>query len=260
MLAHERHGAGPPLVLIHGTNSSRGVWRPLLPALAAEREVIAVDLPGHGDSPAGSGPGARAPRGLAAAVAALIDALGLDAPAVVGHSVGGWTALELALTGHTRAVLALTPAGLWLRRSPLMTNVGLVTDWTLGQIGGGLIEPVLRRPGGRAFALRRVCVDPRAVPADVAIATAWTARATRGFPAHFAQTRGLRFTGGGAIPASLPVRVVWGAEDRIALERRSRHRDELPAHAEVETWASCGHMTMWDQPERTVAAALALPA
>jgi pimeloyl-ACP methyl ester carboxylesterase len=55
------------------------------------------------------------------------------------------------------------------------------------------------------------------------------------------------------------VRVVWGDRDRIARARASRHADELPAHAAVETWVGCGHMVMWDAPQRVVRAALSLP-
>ena len=108
------------------------------------------------------------------------------------------------------------------------------------------------------LALSKVCADPAAVPAEVALASAATARATTGFPQHFRRTRRLRFTAGAAIPPSLPVRVVWGAQDRIALAGRSRSPDALPPHATVETWERCGHMTMWDQPERTLAAVSAL--
>src|SRR5689334_16691824 len=51
MLAHERRGSGPPLVLIHGLGSRRQVWGPLIAELARHREVIAIDLPGFGESP-----------------------------------------------------------------------------------------------------------------------------------------------------------------------------------------------------------------
>ena len=49
-LAHDRFGDGPPLLLIHGLGSHRKVWRLVLDRLAAERDVIAIDLPGFGDS------------------------------------------------------------------------------------------------------------------------------------------------------------------------------------------------------------------
>ena len=49
-LAYESHGSGPPLVLLHGTGSHRGMWDPVVGALARERRVIAVDLPGFAGS------------------------------------------------------------------------------------------------------------------------------------------------------------------------------------------------------------------
>lgn len=50
-IAYERTGAGPPLLLIHGLGATRRIWDPQIERLAAEREVIAVDMPGFGESP-----------------------------------------------------------------------------------------------------------------------------------------------------------------------------------------------------------------
>ena len=111
-LAFDRTGEGQPLLLLHGTGSSRGVWKPVIPLLAGEREVIALDLPGHGASPlvAGIEP---TPIGYAPVVASILDRLALASVDVAGNSVGGWTALELAKLGRARSVVALDPAGLW---------------------------------------------------------------------------------------------------------------------------------------------------
>src|ERR1700679_2659437 len=106
MLTYDRDGSGPPLLLLHGTNSSRSIWKPLLPQLSAEREVFSVDLPAHGESQ----PSSFAPPNWAREVASLLDDLGLEQVAVVGHSSGGWTALELAKLGRASGALALTPA------------------------------------------------------------------------------------------------------------------------------------------------------
>ena len=79
-LAHTRTGAGAPLVLLHGIGSSRRAWDPVIPALGEQFDVIAVDLPGFGDSeplPPGVEP---RPAALAAAVAGLIDDLGITTP------------------------------------------------------------------------------------------------------------------------------------------------------------------------------------
>ena len=75
-LAFDRTGEGQPLLLLHGTGSSRGVWKPVIPLLAGEREVIALDLPGHGASPlvAGIEPTLI---GYARVVASILDRLAL---------------------------------------------------------------------------------------------------------------------------------------------------------------------------------------
>lgn len=79
-------GNGPPLVLVHGITENRHAWDPVLPALAERWHVIAVDLRGHGESER------RAPYDpvtLATDVQAVVKHLGLDAPLMVGHSLGG---------------------------------------------------------------------------------------------------------------------------------------------------------------------------
>ena len=236
-------------MLVHGTNSSRRIWEPILPQLAATRDVVAVDLPGHGDSP----PSSFTPPGFAADLEALLDVLGLECPAVAGHSVGGWTALELAKRGRAGAVLALAPAGLWRRHSPRLTDLGLLVNWRIGRMMPGMVERSLRPRVGRRLGLASISARPADVPADVAVALARDAASAAHFREHFRSTRVLRFEGGAAIDA--PVRIVWGARDRVA---RSRFGGELPAHAQVETWPDCGHMVMWDRREETVAAAMAL--
>ena len=88
-LAFTRSGAGAPLVLLHGIGSSRQAWDPVVP-------VLAVDLPGFGESRPLSPRTEPGPAALAAAVAGLLDELGVTDPHVAGNSLGGWVALELA--------------------------------------------------------------------------------------------------------------------------------------------------------------------
>ncbi|MFL5647639.1 MAG: alpha/beta fold hydrolase [Chloroflexota bacterium] len=95
-LYYERHGAGRPLVLLHGGLMSSETFGPLLPALAAGHEVITVDLQGHGRTADIDRP--IDPRLIAGDIAALITHLGLDRPDVMGYSLGGgvafWTAVD----------------------------------------------------------------------------------------------------------------------------------------------------------------------
>jgi pimeloyl-ACP methyl ester carboxylesterase len=95
-LAFTRTGSGPTLVLLHALGLSRSAWDPVVPALAERFDVVAVDLPGFGASPPLPPTTPASPEALAAAVGALLDELGLTAPHVVGNSLGGGVALELA--------------------------------------------------------------------------------------------------------------------------------------------------------------------
>ncbi len=76
------------------------------------------------------------------------------------------------------------------------------------------------------------------------------------FPRHFRETRVLRFCGGQQVDA--PLKIVWGGRDRIALARKSRNLDQLPQQTAVETWPDCGHMLMWDAPDRVLEAVRAI--
>src|SRR5689334_2543633 len=95
MLRYSRAGAGEALVLLHGIGSYRGAWDPVVPALAAQFDVLAVDLPGFGESPTLPVGQEPTPAALAGAVGGLLDELGIVRPHVAGNSLGGWVALEL---------------------------------------------------------------------------------------------------------------------------------------------------------------------
>src|SRR3954451_1855706 len=118
-LAYSRLGAGEPLVLLHGQGLSRRSWNPVVTELARERDVIAVDLPGHGDSPRQPQGAGNTPLDQARAVAELLDQLGLASVHVAGNSVGGWVALELGRLQRARTITALSPGGLWGRHAPI---------------------------------------------------------------------------------------------------------------------------------------------
>src|SRR5512146_3067221 len=95
---YERSGQGEPLLLLHGIGSGLRIWDPVLPMLTSHYDVIAVDLPGHGDSPIlkGGRPDAAT---FARALARFMDELGIETAHLAGNSLGGWTALELAKLG-----------------------------------------------------------------------------------------------------------------------------------------------------------------
>ncbi len=109
-LNHVRQGHGDPLILLHSLGGSLVQWSPVMDRLAAEREVIAVDMPGFGESP--ELPDGVSPRAanLATAVLDFYDALGIEGkPAVAGISLGGWVAIECARQGGASAAVGPLP-------------------------------------------------------------------------------------------------------------------------------------------------------
>src|SRR5258707_13011840 len=114
-LACERHGHGPPLVLLHGVGHRRQAWGAVLAGLTLHRHVILVDLPGHGESPPLRVAGRPAVEALLDEVVGLLDELALGRPHVAGNSLGARLALEAGVIGRAATATAQAPAGFWPR-------------------------------------------------------------------------------------------------------------------------------------------------
>ena len=254
-LTRYRGGGGPPLVLVHGLGLSWRCWRPLLDALERCHEVVAIDLPGFGDSPPLAGDVAPTPTRLADAVELELDRLGLDAPALVGNSLGGWVALELARRGRaTRAVL-LSPSGL---ESPLervwviALNEQLRLRARIGaQVGRWLTEPLLTR----MILLGGLRSRPWRLSPDAAARDLHDFGCSPGFQAT------LRSTVAARAPIWLgeirvPVRVAYGTFDlMLGAVTAPRFAAAIPG-AELIPLPAVGHVPMLDDPELVARAIL----
>ena len=107
-----RVGAGEPLVLLHGLGESHIGWRPVIGALSDEYDVIAIDLPGFGRSPALPGRVSPNAANLADAIENTLDELGIDTYHVAGYSLGARVAIQLAESIRVQSVIAIAPDGL----------------------------------------------------------------------------------------------------------------------------------------------------
>src|SRR6201995_1277961 len=115
-LAYELVGHGPPVVLLHGLAPRRQAWDAVTPLLRNRRELIMVDLPGHGESPPFEPNGREPVQALAEEVLAFLDELGLERPHVAGNSLGGALALIAGAEGRAASVTGLSPAGFWVNQ------------------------------------------------------------------------------------------------------------------------------------------------
>ncbi|NYJ05907.1 alpha/beta fold hydrolase [Petropleomorpha daqingensis] len=252
-LAHSRSGSGAPLVLLHALGLSRASWAPVLPALAEHFDVVAVDLPGFGDSP----PLAEepSPKALAAAVAAFLDEQGLAVPHVVGNSLGGWVALELAALRPLASLTLLSPAGMWPGDTPLYCRVSLRGSRWLSVHAGGLLSRAVDTRVGRIAVLGQTHGRPtRLSPAQAKGALRAMATAP-GFDAVLAATLHRHYAADA--PFTAPVTVAFGDRDRLLIRRRYRRLHELPPDRRVADLPGCGHVPMADDPAAVAALVLA---
>ena len=235
-LAFDRAGRGPVLVLLHPLGADRHVWEPVMERLTAERDVIALDLPGFGDSPSLNGGGPPTPAALAAAVAAFLPDVG--AYHVAGNSLGGWVALELAAAGHARSVTAIAPAGLW--PEPLAPKRGIARNLAKAIRPG--LPALVRSPAGRRLALASTGAHAERVPPEAALQLVRAYADAPGFEAVNAAMRANRFTLLEHI--RVPVTLAWPEHDRLVA--RPAH---LPPTVRSVVLRGAGHVPMWDAPE-----------
>ena len=234
-LAFDRAGTGPVLVLLHPLGADRHVWAPVMERLTAERDVIAVDLPGFGESTPLNGSGPPTPAALAAAVAAALP----DEPYhVAGNSLGGWVALELGAAGHARSVTAIAPAGLW--PEPLAPKRGVAR--ALAKVMSPGLPALVRSPAGRKLALASTVAHADRVPPEAALRLVRAYADAPGFDAVNQAMRAGRFTRLEHI--RVPVTLVWPEHDRLVA--RPAH---LPPTVRSVALAGAGHVPMWDAPD-----------
>jgi pimeloyl-ACP methyl ester carboxylesterase len=250
-LAFTRSGTGPVLVLLHGLGSSRRAWNPVIPALAGRFDVLAVDLPGFGDSAPVPPPGEPSPATLAASVAGLLDELGIARPHLAGNSLGGWVALELAGLRPAASVTLLSPAGLWRDATPLYCRASLRASRWLARRASHLLDRLVSRRPGRVLVLGQTHARPARITPEDARAIIAAMGTCPGFDATLRATARRRYQSGP--PISAPVTVAFGSRDLLLLPRQSRHLDELPAGTRTGSLPGCGHVPMADNPPAVVA-------
>jgi pimeloyl-ACP methyl ester carboxylesterase len=245
VLAYDRTGTGSPLLLLHGLGSCKEMWRPVTPLLAQTHDVIAVDLPGFGDSPSG----AETVDGMADELAAFADALGLERPHVAGNSMGGGLALALGARGRVASACAISPIGFANDREAAYARAVLTLTRALSVAGApaaGTLAHV------RAVLFAHTSARPWRMPAQEA--ALWIRKCAEG-PGFWPLLR--TAPNWDVEPPVCPTTVAWGDRDRLLIYSRQapRARRMLPAARHV-TLHGCGHVPTWDDPEAVARAIL----
>jgi pyruvate dehydrogenase E2 component (dihydrolipoamide acetyltransferase) len=197
--------AGEPVVLIHGFGGDLNNWLFALPALAEEHTVYALDLPGHG----GSSKDVGAP--LADSVVGFLDAVGLERPHMVGHSLGGLVAAQVAARGRAASLTLIAPVGFGQPVNDEFLD-GFIAAETRREL-----KPVLQLLFADESLVTRSLVD------DVL-----KYKRIDGVTEALTTLRGAAFTE--APEVDVPVLTIWGAEDRI-----------IPPGADAEIVEGAGH-------------------
>ncbi len=243
-----RQGSGSPLVLVHGLGARRESWKPLLPGLTASREVVTVDLPGHGSTPslAGDLTFDRLNDALQQHLLAE-DLAGAD---LVGSSMGARMVLELARRGVGRHVVALDPGGFWNDTEKTLFGASVKASFALVKGLRPALPALAGSAVGRTALLPQFSPRPWAVPGDVALTDLQSIADT---PALFETLKAL-VDSGPQLGGPTPGRVVlgWGRRDRVTLPRQAARAQEAFPQATVHWFDHCGHFPMWDSPQETV--------
>ncbi|MFJ2396852.1 MULTISPECIES: alpha/beta fold hydrolase [unclassified Streptomyces] len=245
-VSYARVGTGEPLLLLHGIGHHRQAWDPVVHILAAEREVIAVDLPGFGASPA-------LPDGLThdlgtvvPVLGALCEALELDRPHVAGNSLGGLLALELGREKLVRSVTALSPAGFWTTAERRYA-FGVLMAMRLGarRLPLPAVERLSRTVAGRAALTSTIYARPGRRSPEAVVAETLALAHAEGFAETLRAGISVQFTDD--VPG-LPVTVAWGTRDRLLVRRQGIRAKQIIPRARLVRLPGCGHVPMNDDP------------
>ena len=253
-MKYDRTGRGKPLLLIHGLGSSRRAWSMVVPLLEGERELISIDLPGHGRSHREADSHTFA--GLARSLEQWLCAEGLDGTDMAGSSMGARLVLEMSRRGRCGAALALDPGGFW--RGWERTFVSSTLNGSVLLLRGlrRALPRLAHNAGARTALLAQLSARPWGLDGDLVEAELQSFAGTATFDALVKDLAYGPLQEGPAAPGSGKVTIGWGRHDRLCFAvQAGRALGAFPG-ANMVWFDKSGHFPMWDQPEETAAAIL----
>lgn len=250
MIEAKRTGTGSRLVLVHGLGGSRHSWSPVFDPLAAKREVIAIDLPGHGASPAEPNSGTFA--GLADSLECYLADNGLLGVDIAGASLGARLALEMARRGAAGDVVAIDPGGFWRGWERAYFRWTLAPSLRLVQALRGQLPFLSAHAVTRTILLAQLSARPWALPPEL---VARELEAFASTPTAAALIRDLA-TGpmqpGPAAAGTGRVTIAWGSKDRLCLPGQAARAMAAFPEARLHWFEGSGHYPIWDCPRESL--------
>lgn len=244
-----RGGCGPPLVCLHGFTGTWRMWELVLPALERHHEVLAPTLPGHAGGP--PVPAALSDATLPDAIERLMDEAGIERAHLVGNSLGGFLALQLAARGRAQSVVALAPAGGWAARGASFHAMldGFVEMQTALAMLAPYADAVARTAEGRRRATQLISARYEHIPPELIAHLICGVAACRevGRLVDYARRAGWELA---AERIDCPVRVVWGTDDRLLPwpGAAARYRHDWIPQADWVVLDGVGHCPQLDIP------------
>jgi len=245
-----RGGRGSPLVCLHGFMDTWRTWELVLPALERRHDVLAPTLPGHAGGPPLEGELSDAL--IADAIERAMDDAGFATAHLVGNSLGGYVALQLAARGRAQSVVAFAPAGGWAGSDASLDEV-LTLQATVheqAKVSAPHAAAIVASAEGRRRATRLVVESFEHIPAELiahqmlGVASAGGALAM----IEYGLREGYRLLDAQRI--ACPVRIVWGTADRLLPwpAAAARFRDDWLPHADWVELDGVGRCPQLDVP------------
>jgi pimeloyl-ACP methyl ester carboxylesterase len=252
-----RGGAGPPLVCLHGFTGTWRAWELVLPVLERHHDVLAPTLAGH----AGGPPLERElSDGLIAdAIERAMDEAGFETAHIVGNSLGGYVALQLAARGRADTIVALAPAGGWARGDDTYKETARTFARIQEQAKAAAphVDALMATVEGRRLATQLIATNFEHIPAELlAHQTLGIATCKEAGPMIEYAIRGGDDGEGYRLDAeriTCPVRIVWGTDDKLLPwpSTAARFRTDWLPHADWVELEGIGHCPQLDVPLET---------
>jgi pimeloyl-ACP methyl ester carboxylesterase len=243
-------GAGPPLVFVHGLAGCWQNWLENIPHFARTHRVVAVDLPGFGES--------ELPNedisipGYGRFVDAFLGAVGVERGAIVGNSMGGFISAEVALNhpGRVEKLVLVSAAGLVTVTPGRLSLAKRVAPYfhLVGARTVGRREHWVRRRGMRRMFLYGVATHPDLLQPELCFEIA-SGAGKDGFLDAFAAVLDYDFRDR-LSDVEVPTLIVWGRQDKIVPVGGAHEYERLIAGSRKEIFEDTGHVPMIERPHR----------